>query len=91
MIQLTDPLTLTVGKEYNLNNVKQVKVTDDFLGLEKEVIQCQNHETYEDCRTKHYIDSLLENCQCLPFSVGMRDKVRNSFNYLISLLSKLTL
>ena len=45
-------------KEYNLNVVKEVKVTEAFLGLGKEVIKCQNDETYDDCRTRQYFDAI---------------------------------
>ena len=29
---MTDPLHLALGKEYNLNVVKEIKVTEEFLG-----------------------------------------------------------
>ena len=86
----TDSLKLPLEKEYNLNVVKEVKVTEAFLGLGKEVIKCQNDETYDDCRTRRYFDAIKNVCQCLPFSVRRSnevwriDKVNNILLYEIS-------
>ena len=65
-----DPLNLSVGKEYNLNILKEVKVTESFLGLDKDVTQCQNKESYNDCKTKKYVNALIEFCGCIPFSLN---------------------
>ena len=40
-----EPLLLKIGNEYNLNNVKEISVTDDFLTLDKTIIGCQNEES----------------------------------------------
>ena len=68
-------MKLAVGKEYNLNNVKEIKVTKDFLGLDRSVIKCQNVESIEECRTRKYIDALMTHCRCLPFSIRQADQV----------------
>ena len=34
--------------EYNLNALKQIKVTDDFLGMDQDVRQCQNERYTSD-------------------------------------------
>ena len=70
-----EPLLLKIGNEYNLNNVKEISVTDDFLTLDKTIIDCQNEETLEDCKTRKYLDALDEQCKCLPFSIRNHDKV----------------
>ena len=49
---------------------KEVKVTDSFLGLKEEVKGCQSLETVTDCETKSYLESLRQNCGCIPFSLG---------------------
>lgn len=72
---MKDPLKLTINKEYNLNNVKQIEVTEAFLGLDKDVIECQRDETYDDCMTRQYVDSLIEYCQCVPFSIVQTGQV----------------
>ena len=70
-----DPVNLSVGKEYNLNILKEVRVTESFLGLDKDVIQCQNKQSYNDCKTKKHVDALMKFCGCLPFSLNVKDKV----------------
>ena len=70
-----EPLKLLLGKQYNLNNVKEISVTDEFLGLDRDVIDCQNDEDYEDCKTRAYLDTLLEECKCLPFGISKNDEV----------------
>ena len=78
-----EPLRLKVGHEYNLNNVKEIEVTDDFLTLGKTIINCQNEESLETCQTKRCLNSMVEQCKCLPF--GIRDVDKVSINsYLIS-------
>ena len=52
-------MKLAVGKEYNLNNLKAVKVTDEFLKLDRATIGCQNTKSIQDCKTKEYIESLI--------------------------------
>ena len=72
---IVEPLQLGVGKEYNLNNIKEIKVTEDFLGLSVAKRKCQNEESYEECKTRNYIDALMKTCKCLPFVIGEADKV----------------
>ena len=65
--------------EYNLNNIKEIIVTEDFLGLDKSIIGCQNLESEDDCRTRQYINGLKKMCKCLPFSIRKPGQV--SFIY----------
>ena len=65
---MLEPLELKIGNEYNLNNVKEISVTKDFLALDKTIINCQNEESLEDCKTRKYFNSMLELCRCLPFA-----------------------
>merc|ERR1719270_2340339 len=52
IIGTIEPLMLKIGNEYNLNNVKEISVTDDFLTLDKTIIKCQNQESLQDCKTR---------------------------------------
>ena len=69
-----EPLILKVGNEYNLNNVKEISVTDDFLTLDQSIIKCQNEESLQDCKTRKYVDTKFEQCKCLPFAIRNDDK-----------------
>ena len=60
--------------EYNLDALKEIKVTDSYLGLDENVRGCQNKESLDNCKTKHYIETLLQKCGCLPFSIILTRK-----------------
>ena len=63
-----EPLKLELGKEYNLNNMKEI--------LEESVIGCQNEGSISDCETREYVDVLMSQCKCLPFSIRQSDEVK---------------
>ena len=52
---------------YALTGVKQIEVTEDFLDLSEEVTKCQTKETFEDCTTKLYLESMEKECNCIPY------------------------
>ena len=52
--------------EYNLNALKEVIVTDSYLGLDKNVRKCQNETIYEECLTRYHTNTIVKNCGCLP-------------------------
>ena len=62
---------------YNLNNVKEMKVTEEFLTLHENIRNCQNTETILDCRSRKIVDRLLNECNCLPFSINQNKKVHD--------------
>ena len=62
--------------QYNLNNIKEISVTDSFMGLDKNTRKCQNIETYDDCKTRFYIEHLKQKCGCLPLSLRLTGKVK---------------
>ena len=55
--------------KYNLNAIKEIKVTESFLGLDKDDRSCQNHEYLEDCTTNQFISSYLHQGGCIPFNL----------------------
>ena len=73
--------------EYNLNVVDEVRVTDSFLGLHKDVRGCQTEELFIDCKTQEYKNKVLEYCHCLPLKlktsvdVSTRHVYHHSLNY----------
>ena len=62
--------------EYNLDDLTEIKVTDDYLGLDQRIKGCQNKEPYYNCTTNVYIDTFLKQCGCLPSNIRLSDKVR---------------
>lgn len=71
----SEPLKIFGEGNYNLNNVKDVKVTSSYLELSQEVTGCQHDEPFENCTTAQYIDSLKDICNCLPLKIIAGDEV----------------
>ena len=69
------PVKLIGEGEYNINELKQIKVTESFLGLEEGTRKCQNDEPYHNCTTRQYQDNALAECGCLPFNIRRSNKV----------------
>ena len=61
--------------EYNLDVLKEIRVTDSYLGLDQEDRGCQNDEPLQNCTTRQYHDTVLEECGCLPFYMKNSDEV----------------
>ena len=72
-----EPLKIYGEGDYNLNVVKEVKVTESFLGLSSDVKGCNMEKTFENCTTKIYIETVKQNCGCLPFNIHLSDKVQS--------------
>ena len=62
--------------KYNLNVLKEIEVSDDFLGLDQEQKECQNETTLQECKSKLYIDTLLDKCGCLPLGLRISNEVK---------------
>ena len=67
--------------KYNLNAVKEIKVTESLLGMDMEHRGCQNEEPLEECTTRHYIETLLHKCGCRPLSITASNNVSHTHNY----------
>ena len=72
--------------KYNLNDVKEITVSDSYLGMDTHIKAYQNEEELEDCTTRQYIDTFLLKCGCLPFSIWTSKKVSNEKMKLISIV-----
>ena len=61
-----------------MNVLKEIKVKDAYLSLDKNIKNCQNEEPILNCTTRitrKYISSTLEYCGCLPSKVRFSDQV----------------
>ena len=61
--------------EYNLNALKQIDVTDSYLGLDKHIRRCQNEISFDNCTSEAYIDTFVNQCGCLPFYLKISEMV----------------
>ena len=65
MLQFAEPTVLFGEGEFNINVVKEIKVTDSYLGLGQEMTGCQMMETFDECTTRHF-----QNISgCVPFNI----------------------
>ena len=72
---LLDPVGLFSEGQYNLNNIKEISVTDSFMGLDKNTRHCQNIETFNECKTRLHVENLRKECGCLPLTLELSEKV----------------
>ena len=77
-----DPVRLIGEFQFNLQSLKEIKVSDSFLGLNVDSRKCQNIETNNDCKTKVYIPNMTQVCGCLPLSHIMSEEVCYTFKFL---------
>ena len=61
--------------EYNQDALKEIIVTDSYLGLDQDIRGCQNDEPFDNCTTRQYINKIQEECGCLPFNIRLSSKV----------------
>ena len=70
--------------------MKEIQVTDEYMGLDENIRKCQNKETLEDCTTRQYIDTIQKECNCIPYSLkgimGLNLVDQNSINTICILL-----
>ena len=71
-----EPVILIGEGKYNINHLKEIKVTEDYLGLDQNVRKCQHNKPLQDCTTKHYFDTIMGKCGCIPLSVKLSNKLR---------------
>ena len=68
--------------KFNLNVLRETKVTDSFLGLDMEDRGCQNDEPVQNCTTRQYIETVLDKCNCVPLNLRLKNNVKNYSIYL---------
>ena len=80
VIHFEEPIKLIGSGEYNLNVLKEIKVTESFFALDQEERQCQNKYSVHDCTTDHHFHTILNKCGCLPLKMGVWNKVVESYD-----------
>ena len=54
---------------YALTAIKDIKVTEEFLGLGREITRCQTRESRADCVSRRYEEQVLTSCHCAPLYI----------------------
>ena len=70
-MSFVEPSIMYGEGEMAIGTVKEMIVTDDYLGLHENVRGCQNIEPFENCTTRQYLESVQRECNCIPY--GLRD------------------
>ena len=69
------PLKLEFESIFNLNNVKEVSVSDSFKSMDEQTKGCQMDLTYDECTTQKYLAALIATCKCLPLKLRVSNEV----------------
>ena len=54
---------------FRLGDVKEVKITEDFASLDETIKECQTETSFEDCVTQISLETLVNTCDCIPYSL----------------------
>merc|ERR1712223_672387 len=63
-----EPIKLIGEGKYNLNAVKEIQVTESYLGMDEDIRGCQNQLSMENCTTNQYLETCQNQCGCIPFN-----------------------
>ena len=61
------PIVLYGEGHYGLSDIKDIEVSEEFVGLGEKVTHCQTEEYREDCLSRKYRERVLSQCNCSPF------------------------
>ena len=78
-----EPIRLVGDADYNLNILKEVSTTEEFLALSMEKRGCQELLDFQSCLTDSFVNSLKKNCNCLPFNEVTKNKGNKKYAYRI--------
>ena len=67
--EIIEPVELQGEGRYNLNDMKEIIVTDSYLELDQTVRACQNKESLHSCSTRLHTAAFLAQCGCVPFNM----------------------
>ena len=54
---------------YEIENVKEITITDDFASMNEQTRGCQTESNMEDCVTQKLITNMRNSCKCLPYNM----------------------
>ena len=54
---------------YGLTDIKDVRVSREFVGLGETVTHCQTEEAGGACLSRKYQETVLTTCGCSPFNL----------------------
>ena len=63
------PLVLYGEGNYALTDIKEIKVTEEFLSLGRTITGCQSQQYRADCNTALYEEKIASTCSCAPLNL----------------------
>ena len=68
---MIDPVPLQLNGEgnYVLTDIKNIEVTEEFVGLGRTVTRCQTEEFRLDCQARRQKEKVLSRCRCAPYTL----------------------
>ena len=68
---LVDPVPIVLQGEghYALTAIKDIRVTEELVGLGQEVTRCQTREARADCESRRYQEQVVASCHCAPLYI----------------------
>ena len=70
-ISVSDPVPVVLYGEgnYALTDIKEIKVTEEFLGLDPTITDCESQQFRTDCRAAEYQERIATSCSCAPLNL----------------------
>ena len=63
------PVTRYGGGNFALKNLKEMKVTSSFLGLEEDIRKCGGRQTKVECINDYLMKESVGTCNCFPLNI----------------------
>ena len=54
---------------YTLSSIKDIEVTEEFVGLGPLVTNCQTEEDRVDCLARRFREKVISSCRCSPYTL----------------------
>ena len=70
------------GGNFGLKNLKEIKVTSSFLGLEKVIRKCGGGQRTEECDEDFLMKEIVGSCNCVPLNLKDFNQPENKVKYI---------
>ena len=69
-----EPYTEYGGGSFPISSVKQITGTLNYLQMREDVLQCEDRESWQECRMQRFYQTAAVQCACVP--LGMQPLIR---------------
>ena len=68
------------GGHFALENLKEMKVTKSFLGLDEDIRKCGGKKTTVECNEDLLMKEIVGTCNCVPLNIKDFNQPENNVN-----------